>query len=70
MMKRVVLAAALTYVALSLFTRIQEAMGLRTCTCYADCWCQKPAVGLFRWVLPRFHHEMSTDEWERRQADV
>jgi hypothetical protein len=69
-MKRLFLAAALGYAALGLLTRIQEAAGLRTCTCYSDCWCQKPGLGMFRWVFPRFHHEMRVEEWGRRQQDA
>jgi hypothetical protein len=60
-MRRVVLSLALGYVALAFVTRAQEAAGLRTCTCYPDCWCQKPGLSLFRWVFPRFHHEMSLE---------
>ena len=59
--KRVMLSVALGYVVLAFVTRAQEAAGLRTCTCYPDCWCQKPGLSPFRWVFPRFHHEMGSE---------
>jgi hypothetical protein len=66
-MKRVFVSLAIGYVVLGLITRAKEAAGLRTCTCRPDCWCKKPGLSLFRWVFPRFHHEMSSEEWAERQ---
>jgi hypothetical protein len=61
-MKRAIVALAVGYVVLGLVTRAMEAAGLRTCTCYPDCWVRN----LLRWVFPRFHHEMASEEWERQ----
>jgi hypothetical protein len=61
LVRRIVLFVALGYVVLAFVTRAQEAAGLRTCTCHPDCWCQRPGLSLFRWVFPRFHHEMSLE---------
>jgi len=36
-------------------SRVLEAAGLYTCGCYSDCWCKRPGLSLFRWVVPRFH---------------
>ena len=68
-MKRVILFLAIGYVVLGLITRAKEATGVYTCRCYQDCWCQKPGISLFRWVFPRFHHEMSLEAWEKQQLD-
>ena len=38
------------------YGRAKEAAGIYACECYADCWCKKPGLSLFRWVFPRFHH--------------
>lgn len=67
-MKRAVLSLAIGYVVLGLITRAKEAAGLYTCTCHPDCWCKKPGLGLFRWVFPRFHHEMSSDARKEQPA--
>jgi hypothetical protein len=55
-MKRLVLAIAVGYVLLALVGLAKEAVGIYACECYADCWCKKPGLSLFRWVFPRFHH--------------
>jgi hypothetical protein len=68
-MKRAFLSLAVGYVVLGLATRGMEAAGFRTCTCYPDCWCQKPGLSLFRWVFPRFHHEMTFEEWKGHRFD-
>jgi len=61
-MKRLVLASAVGYVLLALVGRAKEAAGIYACECYADCWCKKPGLSLFRWVFPRFHHLPVNDE--------
>jgi hypothetical protein len=55
-MKRLLLAIAVGYILLALVGRAKEAAGIYMCECYADCWCKKPGLNLFRWVFPRFHH--------------
>ena len=68
-MKRILLGASLGYVALALVLKAREAAGLLTCDCYADCWCRKPGLSMFRWVLPRFHHNPGLEAWKKRQLD-
>jgi hypothetical protein len=57
MLKRALQAAALGYVVLGIATRVMEEAGVYTCTCTPDCWCKRPGVSLFRWVVPRWHKE-------------
>lgn len=54
-MRRVLASLALLYLLAALMTRLAEATGMRTCGCAADCWCKKPGLSAFRWVLPRGH---------------
>jgi hypothetical protein len=55
-MKKLLLVLGFAYLFLALIGRAQEAMGMRTCECYPDCWCKRPGLSVFRWVFPRFHH--------------
>jgi len=32
-----------------------ELAGVYQCACYPECWCKRPGLSLFRWVVPRFH---------------
>ena len=32
-----------------------EGMGAVRCGCAADCWCKRPILSTFRWVLPWGH---------------
>jgi len=68
--RRIVLALVVGYVFVALVGRAKEAAGLRTCSCYADCWCKKPRLSLFRWVFPRFHHNPEIEAWKKRQLDT
>jgi hypothetical protein len=68
-MKRVVLSLVIGYLVIALATRAKEEAGMMTCDCYADCWCRKPGLSLFRWVFPRFHHIPSVELWKRRHFD-
>ena len=36
-------------------SRVLEQAGLYRCECYPECWCKRPGLSLFRWVVPRFH---------------
>jgi hypothetical protein len=61
-MKRVVPAAilflGLAYTTLGLITRAQEDNGDRRCTCLPNCWCQRPLIGIYRWVFPFMHRDI------------
>jgi len=67
MLKRLILAVMIGYVVLGAVTRAQEAAGAYTCGCDADCWCRKPGLSLFRWVVPRFHKSQAMTEWKTIQ---
>jgi hypothetical protein len=56
MLKRTVQATLLGYVVLGLLTRTLERARLyHRCECYPDCWCKKPVLTEFRWVVPYGH---------------
>jgi hypothetical protein len=68
--KRVILSTVIGYVILALVGRAKEAVGINTCGCDPDCWCQKPGLSLFRWVFPRFHRNADLAAWKKRRLDV
>ncbi len=45
------------YLALAVLGHARERSGSMTCACQADCWCKRPGLSVFRWVLP-FGHSM------------
>ena len=69
-MKKAAAALLLGYVTLALYYRAREAAGLLTCDCYQDCWCRKPGLSIFRWVLPRYHHNPGLTEEEKRVLEL
>jgi hypothetical protein len=36
-------------------SRALERAGTYRCGCYPECWCKRPGLSLFRWLVPRFH---------------
>ena len=66
MVKRIVLSLVVGYVILALVGRAKEAAWIMTCGCDPDCWCQKPGLGLFRWVFPRFHRNRGLEAWKKQ----
>ena len=54
-MKRFVGWALGLYLAAAMVGLARERMGLVSCGCADDCWCQRPGLSLFRWVFPRGH---------------
>ena len=42
--------------------RLSEVAGMRTCGCAEDCWCRKPGLDVFRWVVPVGHSSLDADE--------
>ena len=68
--EEVAAALLLGYVTLALYYRAREAAGLLTCDCYQDCWCRKPGLSIFRWVLPRYHHNPGLTEEEKRVLEL
>src|SRR5947208_12057704 len=55
MLKRTLQATAIGYIVLGLGSRLMERRGILECGCDPDCWCKRPGLSLFRWVLPRWH---------------
>ena len=43
------------YLAAALATRVAEAVGLQRCHCSQACWCRRPLLSAFRWVVPVGH---------------
>lgn len=68
--KKLAAALVLGYVTLALYYRAREAAGLLTCDCYQDCWCRKPGLSIFRWVLPRYHHNPGLTEEEKQVLEL
>jgi hypothetical protein len=67
-MRRLLLLLAGAYVGLALGTRIAEARGVMRCGCDDDCWCRRPGLSAFRWVLPVGHHGGLTPEQKQALA--
>jgi hypothetical protein len=55
MIKRVLAMFGLVFLGLAVMGHIQEISGERTCTCADDCWCKRPGLSFFRWVVPYGH---------------
>jgi hypothetical protein len=62
------LALVIGYSVLGLVTRALEGAGVYRCGCQADCWCKRPGLSLFRWVLPRWHKTPTSVAWKAEQA--
>jgi hypothetical protein len=58
-MKRVARFLLGGYMLLAVCNKVAEAAGARRCHCADDCWCQRPGLNLFRWVLP-WHKDAET----------
>src|SRR3954470_14564005 len=69
MMKRIAVRLLGLFVAVAVVTRIAEATGhYRRCGCLPECWCRKPGLSLFRWVIPKAHHR-SMDPAEKEPME-
>lgn len=55
MRQRVVLLLGALYVGAALIGHAQENRGAITCDCQDGCWCKRPGLAAFRWVLPLGH---------------
>jgi len=55
MRQRAVFLVGTFWVGAALIGHAKERRGAITCECQDDCWCKKPGVDLFRWVLPIGH---------------
>ncbi len=43
------------YLVVAVTGRLLEALGYAQCECPPECWCQRPVLSTFRWVLPYGH---------------
>ena len=69
-MRRIIFIVLRLYVLAAIGTRIAEAAGVwRRCGCTAQCWCKKPGLSLFRWVVPVKHRSVDP-ETKRELADA
>jgi hypothetical protein len=39
--------------------RLMERLGVMRCDCAPDCWCRRPGLSTFRWVLPLGHRPVT-----------
>ena len=69
MLKRLVIRLAAVYLLIALVGRFVEGTGATTCGCKPDCWCKRPVLSTFRWVLPYGHSQWSVDEKAELAAD-
>ncbi len=54
-MRRSIAIAAALYVCAALGTRTAEKAGMHRCGCSPSCWCRRPILSAFRWVMPIGH---------------
>lgn len=54
-MKRLLGLGLGVYLGAAVLGHVKESRGELRCECEIDCWCKKPGVSLFRWVLPIGH---------------
>jgi hypothetical protein len=64
-MRRIAVAVVFGVLLVAVATRLAEAAGTRQCGCHGDCWCKKPGLSLFRWVVPGRAHRRWTAEEKR-----
>lgn len=55
MRQRVVLLFGALWIGAALIGHAKEHSAAIACECQDDCWCKKPGLSLFRWVLPLGH---------------
>jgi hypothetical protein len=61
-MGRILFLLLRLYLLAAIATRVAEASGRwRKCGCSPDCWCKKPGLSLFRWVVPVKHRSLDAD---------
>jgi hypothetical protein len=59
---RALLAFFGVFVIAAVVLRLTEVAGMRTCGCAEDCWCRRPGLDVFRWVVPVGHSSLDPDE--------
>ncbi len=59
-MTKVLGRIAAMYLLFAVIGRFVEEMGAARCECDETCWCKRPGLSLFRWVLPVGHRISAT----------
>lgn len=54
-MKGLLSRAASLYLLFAVIGRFVEGMRAVACECEPECWCKKPFLSTFRWVVPAGH---------------
>jgi hypothetical protein len=54
----------------ALSSRALERVGFYECECYPECWCKRPGLSLFRWIVPRFHNGPWDPEDKARHEEL
>lgn len=55
MVRRALRLTLIGYVLMGLVSLGLERAGVYSCGCDPDCWCKRPGLNVFRWILPRWH---------------
>lgn len=55
MRQRMLLLFGTLYLGAALIGHAKERRGAIRCECQDACWCKRPGIRLFRWVLPLGH---------------
>ena len=70
-MRRLLIGLVGLYVLAALLTTVAEKNGLwRRCGCEPECWCKKPGLSLFRWVVPKAKHYLLSPDDKRALAEA
>jgi hypothetical protein len=56
--KRLVRRAGWLVVVFALIGRYADRMGVVQCACLPECWCKRPVLSTFRWVVPNRYHRL------------
>ena len=68
-MRRLLIGLVGLYVLAAVLTTAAETSGMwRRCGCEPECWCKKPGLSLFRWVVPKATHHLLSPEDKRALA--
>jgi hypothetical protein len=53
--RKLIALAAVGVVAAGVASLALERAGAYSCPCYPECWCKRPGLNLFRWIIRRGH---------------
>ena len=65
-MRRLIGWLVVAYLGAAVVGLMRERLGMISCGCAQECWCQRPGLSLFRWVFPRGHKS----SWEGEPKPV